>query len=363
MTTDTVDVLIIGGGIFGLCAAFSCVKRRLSVTVIDAGKIGGGASGGVVGALAPYVPDEWNQKRAFQLRALLSAPQFWAEVDGLSGLSSGYGRIGRVLPLVDPRQKRLAELRHYTAKLHWPSSFGWTLLEEHPSLSRELAPFGVVHETMSARLFPACACRSLQKACTKLGVKFHENQHVESIFSGGVTRVGGAISAKKIIVAGGAVGFKLLNEHVGMTTGVGVKGQAALLDIDLGESPQVYANGIYIVPHENGTTAVGSTSEETWNVPFETDEKLDALIERASTVCPELRGAKVIQKWAGLRPKARRREPMLGPVPNLKGVFAATGGFKIGFGLAHEIGEVMADYVTDRSVELPRNFNINWHLS
>jgi glycine/D-amino acid oxidase-like deaminating enzyme len=54
---------------------------------------------------------------------------------------------------------------------------------------------------------------------------------------------------------------------------------------------------------------------------------------------------------------------MLGPVPDLGGVFSAMGGFKIGFGLAHKIGEVMADFVEDKPVELPRNFQISWHLS
>jgi glycine/D-amino acid oxidase-like deaminating enzyme len=109
MTTDTIDVLIVGGGIFGLCSAYVCAKRGLSVSIVDAGRIGGGASGGVVGALAPYVPDEWNQKRAFQLKSLLSATDFWAEIDAISGLSSGYGRIGRVLPLLDERSRNLAE--------------------------------------------------------------------------------------------------------------------------------------------------------------------------------------------------------------------------------------------------------------
>lgn len=359
----TTDVLIIGGGIFGLCSAYAIAKRGMSVVVMDAGKIGGGASGGVVGALAPYVPDEWNQKRQFQLEALLTADDFWAEIDALSGLQSGYGRIGRVLPILDERSHALAVHRETTSAKLWPSGFDWTVLSEHAALSPALAPYGVIHETMSARLFPAMACQSLAAACVAKGVHMIENQRVTSIESGYAAGPWGELKANKIILAAGTDGFPLLDHHLGLETGTGVKGQAALLEADLRDLPQIYAEGVYIVPHANGTTAVGSTSEDSWDDPYVIDEKLDAVIANARAVCPRLASADIIQTWAGLRPKARRREPMLGPVPKLGGVFSAMGGFKIGFGLAHKIGDVMADFVEDKPVELPRNFQIGWHLS
>ena len=56
-TTKSYDVIIIGAGIFGLSCAYECSKRNLSVLVVDAKKIGSGASGGILGAMAPYTPD------------------------------------------------------------------------------------------------------------------------------------------------------------------------------------------------------------------------------------------------------------------------------------------------------------------
>ena len=57
------DVIVVGAGIFGLACAYACAKRRLKVLVIDAEDLGTGASGGIVGAMAPHTPDQWNPKK------------------------------------------------------------------------------------------------------------------------------------------------------------------------------------------------------------------------------------------------------------------------------------------------------------
>ncbi|WP_412509844.1 FAD-dependent oxidoreductase, partial [Roseovarius sp. SYSU LYC5161] len=60
------DITVMGAGIFGLSCAWCCLKRGARVRVIDPGGPGAGASGGIVGALAPHVPENWNDKKAFQ---------------------------------------------------------------------------------------------------------------------------------------------------------------------------------------------------------------------------------------------------------------------------------------------------------
>ncbi len=76
--------------------------------------------------------------------------------------------------------------------------------------------------------------------------------------------------------------------------------------------PVVFLNGLYIVPHEDGTVAIGSTSEEDFADAFSTDAKLDALMDAAREIVPALSTAEVIERWAGLRPKAIGRDPMVG---------------------------------------------------
>ncbi|HIF77741.1 MAG TPA: FAD-binding oxidoreductase, partial [Sulfitobacter sp.] len=62
-----VDVTVRGAGIFGLSVAWACALRGASVQVVDPAGPAAGASGGIVGALAPHVPENWNAKKAFQL--------------------------------------------------------------------------------------------------------------------------------------------------------------------------------------------------------------------------------------------------------------------------------------------------------
>ena len=97
-----VDLTVRGGGIFGLSIAWAAARRGAKVRLIETQRIGAGSSGGVVGALSPHVPENWNEKKAFQLDSLLMAEGWWGAVEAASGLVSGYGRVGRLQPLADP---------------------------------------------------------------------------------------------------------------------------------------------------------------------------------------------------------------------------------------------------------------------
>ena len=123
----------------------------------------------------------------------------------------------------------------------------------------------------------------------------------------------------------------------------------------------LYDDGVYIAPHAGGRVAVGSTSERDYLDPSAADEKLEAVIERARTLCPALRHAPVIERWAGVRPRAIGRDPLVGRVPDAPGVIAATGGFKIGLALAHRVGASVAAMVEKGAErpDLPESFQLS----
>ncbi|MEO9863790.1 FAD-dependent oxidoreductase, partial [Yoonia sp.] len=74
------DVTIMGAGVFGLSVGYACAVRGAAVQIIDPNGVAAGASGGLVGALAPHVPENWNSKKAFQFESLMMAEAFWTEV-------------------------------------------------------------------------------------------------------------------------------------------------------------------------------------------------------------------------------------------------------------------------------------------
>ena len=63
MILATADVTILGAGVFGLSIAFCAAQRGARVRVIDPNGVAQGASGGLVGALAPHTPDLWLPKK------------------------------------------------------------------------------------------------------------------------------------------------------------------------------------------------------------------------------------------------------------------------------------------------------------
>ncbi len=77
---------------------------------------------------------------------------------------------------------------------------------------------------------------------------------------------------------------------------------------------------------------------------------------------PVIGASPVIERWAGVRPRARSRAPMLGAHPGRDGTFIANGGFKIGFGMAPAVAGVMADLVLDGHDRIPEGFRVSDNL-
>lgn len=335
-------IVVRGAGIFGLSVAWACACRGARVTVVDPAGPGAGASGGVVGALSPHVPENWNTKKALQFESLRMAEAFWAGVAEVGGLDPGYARTGRIQPLADDAAVARAEARAQTAETLWEGVFDWSVVPVGEYGALVESPTGlVVHDTLSARLHPRGALAALAAALERLGAEVTDTPPSEGVR----------------IHATGYAGLLELNGIAGeRVIGAGVKGQAAVLRCDPGAAPQVYAEGLHIVPHADGTVAIGSTSEREWADPATTDSQLDDVIARARAVCPALRDAPVIERWAGVRPRTRSRAPILGAHPLHAGDFIANGGFKIGFGMAPLVAELMADLVVDGIDRIPDAF-------
>ena len=360
------DVTVMGGGIFGLSVGYACAQRGARVQVIERQRIGAGSSGGLVGALAPHVPENWNAKKEFQLDSLLMARDFWSGVQTISGIDPGYARGGRLQPLADPAAVVQAERRDVAARGLWRGQADWRIVDGADDW-RGVSPSGLwVQDTLSARLHPRQALQSLAAAIRALGGSVIELGEPVTARGGRVPPAGvfgQRKSADKpdrgaVVWACGVAGLEALGADLGRTVGGGVKGQAALFACAAADQPQLFVDGLHIVPHGDGTVAVGSTSERVWDASDSTDAVLDAVIARARAACPMLADAPVIERWAGLRPRATSRAPVLGAWPGRAGHFIANGGFKIGFGMAPMVADVMAGFMLEGRDRIPAGFRI-----
>lgn len=370
------DLLIIGGGIMGLWAAVMAERAGMKTVLVEQARIGAGASGGVLGALMPHMPDRWNPKKQFQFDALVSLEAEIATLEAETGLSACYRRSGRLMPLGKPHLRTIALRHEQDAHVNWRAGdrqFLWQVQDRCPDdtwLATGFAENGVVFDTLAARVAPRSFLGMLSAHLRRSPhVRIDEGRRLVRLDPMSRTAAfddGGTIGFGDCILANGADAFPLLDTLTGKSgaSGTGVKGQAAVLKADVDPAlPVVFTDGLYVVPHENGMVAVGSSSEDVFSSPLSTDEKLDALLARAADLVPAIRGASVVERWAGVRPKAIGRDPMAGRLPDQAHLYALTGGFKISFGIAHRLAAVVIDEICKgKNDGLPESFRCEAHF-
>ena len=370
------DLLIIGAGVVGLWIARLAMQAGLKVILLEKRRIGAGASGGLLGALMPHIPEQWDNEKQFQFEALDSLSDEVRSIEQETGLSCGYLRCGRLLPLARDQHVEMKIARHALAQDKWQSArtgYEWkfmqsTPLEGWPSLGS--MPYGMFMETLAARINPRLYLAALAASLVR-NVSVIEGDGFQQFEEGTgaiLTQKGRRIVSGHTVFAAGHESFQLLGDMLDRPAdalGKAVKGQAVLLQAGTAaDLPLVFQDGTYVVPHDDGQVAVGSTSENEFANGFDTDNKLEKLIDRASALCPQLQGAKVLERWAGLRPKSKRRDPMIGFVPGHQGVLVATAGFKITFAIAHRMAGCILNLVSDgHSTDLPQAFHLEAHLT
>ncbi len=367
------DVAVLGGGIFGLWIARRCAAAGLSTALLDKAKPGNGASGGPLGALMPHVPDRWNAKKQFQFEALSALPDAMADLEHETGIATGYRRTGRLMPIRTPgflaqSKERQADSRHrWTA--HDPELVfsvedgsdrsGW--------LGETATPLGYVRETFAARVQPRALCRALTasaaRTCTILegfDVGAIDTEAGRVVSSDGLQ----SVSAGVLVLTTGYQSFSLLKQVSGLDLGKGVKGQAVLLNTRADPArPIVYDDGTYVIVHDDGRTAIGSTSENVWTNASVPDPENRAFLDKAYALVPALGGAPIAEWWAGVRPKCIERDPMIGFLPDTPRILVATGGFKISFGIAHKVADAVVALLNGIDPKLPETFRAEHHLA
>ena len=367
------DIAVAGAGIFGLAVAHRAIKAGLRTVVLEAERVGAGSSGGLLGALMPHMPARWNPKKEFQFQALLSLEHHVRALEADTGLDCGYKRCGRILPLTTTDKLEHHLERAEESKLRWHQNETGFSYQVEPAGSRSdwldgvAAPYGIVYETLAARVSPRSYLSALSAFVRQHG-DLREGARVTG-FDGksGEVLVDGqpSLAAKSLAICGGFAAFDLIEHFTGERIGRGEKGQALLLEgKGLEDKPAIYCDGLYVVSHENGTVAVGSTADKTFEDTLPAPARTKELIERATAFCPSLQGRSVLTDWAGIRPRCNKRDPLVGKLPGHEALFAATGGFKISFGIAHLVADCLVSEImqTSPAHELPQTFRPSHHF-
>jgi glycine oxidase len=341
----TWDVIVIGGGIIGLSLAIQLRKQGASVLVVERGEPGREASHAAGGML---VECSTETPAALQPLATASArmyPEFVQELQIDSGIFVDLRDQGTIVfPLPEHVYERPGFTAADLAKL-LPAP----LAQMEPALAEFDQPaFYLKERSVDPRALTAAALG----AARRIGVDVSSGEEVTAAnLADG--RVCGVLTSKTTFHANTVVNCagawsSQIAPHAFPTRPV--KGQMlCLLWPSHGLLKHVLRSpAIYLIPRSDGRILVGTTVEEA-GFDKRTDVAAIQHLHRAAiALVPELRNAKILEDWAGLRPGTPDALPILGATET-PGYYVATGHFRDGILLAPITARVMTQVIEGKN--------------
>ena len=355
------DVVVVGGGVIGCSVAYYLALGGARVTVLERSQLAAGASGVAAGMLAPQVEAPFAD--AFFEVALSGREEHGPLAEQLLqdvGLDVEFRETGilRVARTVAER----AELQ----RMHrWQSARGlaaeWVESRELGELEPLLS--GVAGRLLAGGLWlPDEAqvrsprlVRALAMAAMRRGATFTEGAWVVDVQRRGdrvtgVTTRDGLVEADTVVLAAG-VWSPEVTRGIGLHLPVQpVKGQIlSLKAINRLPRQVIWSGECYLVPRPDGEIVLGATEEEGNYDARPTLAGVNRLTEAALEVVPAAGGLIVDGIWAGLRPAAPDRFPIVGWAPNVQRLLLATAHYRNGVLLGPLTGKRVADHILNNA--------------
>jgi glycine/D-amino acid oxidase-like deaminating enzyme len=355
------DVVVIGAGALGLCTALHCAMSGRSVAVVERHTAGSQASGRAAGLFKSVQADELRTRLA--RRSITKAVTFadWADTP-LAVARPGSFLIARTAQHREFLQRELAQSQRWGVEVR-PA--GPARLSYYHPAGDDYAlwcPEDVyIEEPLS--LIQACLA-----ACQRHGAVVAENEPVIGIpvTAGRVTGVETqrrSITAPVVVDAAGAW-VRHVAELAGVRVPVATVRHQLLITAPTAQVDpadpivRVVDAAVYLRPARGGLMVGGFESDPLPVDPqhqpasFSTDDvPLDAgvlewLVGQVSTEAPAASGIPVAEHRGGLFTMSPDGRFVAGPVPDLPGLWVASGCNGSGFSSSLALGEALAAWIT-----------------
>lgn len=405
---EKTDVLIIGGGAVGVCAAYFLHESGRSVTLVERGEIGSGASHGNMGLVVPshsvplaapgvvakglkwmFNPDspfyirprldpslirwlwtfwkasgEDSMRRAIPLirDMSLQSLSLFDGLDELEDVEFDYHRRG-VLALYRTREG----LEEAEEELHLLSSYGL----EIEKLTRdgvsnalpglELDALGGLHFRQDAHLTPGKFVCSLAAHIARRGVTVLTDTEVTGFTKEknriSVTRTTrGDLRADEVVLTAGSWS-PALGELAGVQLPIQpAKGYSVTLKRPAGwpEQPFMLHESRVAVTPMGDTLRIGGTLELAGMDRSINQRRVAAILDSVSRYLPafDTGAQEILETWCGLRPCTPDGLPFLGRAPGVNNLVVAAGHAMIGVSLGPVTGKLVRQIVAEEPPDI-----------
>lgn len=402
-------VVVVGGGVIGVCCAYFLARRGARVTLLDRDEIGSGASFGNAGCIAPghgpinkpgrvkqaltsllddtsplYIAPRWDRELLRWLRlfsrfcnaehqehALRVLAPLSRETTGLfrelvrgEAIDCGYRLEGYYE--VFRTEKGLAAATQEAA-LIGRHGFGADPLsaaamrEREPALNERIT--GAVFLRDGASINPHRFVTGLADRAARYGAAFRPGVEVSAVATkdhdimGVETATGETIPADVVVLATGAY-------SVGLARSLGcryplqaAKGYHSDRVVREGQTPPLRVTcmlgerSVFCTPMEGFVRFAGTLEFSGVNHEIRRS-RLEQLTTSAKQYLEGVGEAEARSEWCGLRPCIADGLPVVGPVPGCRGAYVATGHAMLGLTLGPVTGMLVSEYVLDGAPSL-----------
>jgi glycine/D-amino acid oxidase-like deaminating enzyme len=360
MTSKAYDAIVIGAGIVGAACAAECAREGLSVAILEAGIIGGGATAAGMGHLVVMDDSE------AQFALTRYSQQMWDELSDALPREVEYDACGTIWIAADDEE--MAEARR-KEKFFLDRGVRVELLDAHALAEAEpvLRPglIGGLRVPGDSVIYPPCAAQFFVDQALAKGATLFLGKAVEGINDDGVRlRDGSSISAGVIVNAAGSWSPIL-------TPGLDVKkrkGHLVITDrypnflrhelVELGYLKSAHSLtsdsvAFNIQPRRTGQLLIGSSRQYGVDDSQVDTSILTRMLDRAIEYLPALRKLSSLRAWTGFRAATPDKLPLIGPHVDHKRLYLATGHEGLGITTSLGTAKLLVSQIVNREPAIP----------
>jgi glycine/D-amino acid oxidase-like deaminating enzyme len=360
MSSKTYDAIIIGAGIVGSACAAECARAGLSVAIVEAGIVGGGATAAGMGHLVVMDDSE------AQFALTRYSQQLWDEVSDELPREVEHDACGTIWIAADDDEMveaRRKEKFYSDRGVKTEMLDAQSLAEAEPNLRPGL--LGGLRVPGDSVIYPPCAAQYLVDQSTAKGAELFLGTAVDRIETGGVRlRDGSTISAGLVVNSAGS-------SSPALTRGLEVKkrkGHLVITDrypnfirhqlVELGYLKSAHtltaeSVAFNIQPRKTGQLLIGSSRQFGVDDSHVDNSIVTQMLGRAVEYLPGLGKLSSLRTWTGFRAATPDKLPLIGPHTEHERLYLATGHEGLGITTSLATAKLLVGQILDRETPIP----------